>query len=457
MYVFLLVATLAGLLVALALWRVQRRTAATAVADDDAAWAVMVARRREIDDDPALDPALREALVAEWQEQVAALQRPAGMAATVAAGPSAAGARAGGPIRPWLLPAAVVVLAVAVYAWVGNLSEPALRLPVAALGGPSMMARETPPRPGENHPGGAGSIEERIAALEKKLQDNPDNLEGWVILARSRGLQRDYAAAVKALEQALRLAPGHPDILADLADAVAMAQGEKMAGRPVQLIAEALKSDPTHQKSLALAATAAMQAGDRASAVKLWRTLQSQFLPGDPDHTQIANILAQLGEAPAAVAGGGAAGAATAGPDATPSAATPPSAPAATASAAVIRGEVALAPAAIAQLRKQPAPPSAVLYVLAKAVDGPPMPLAVLRLPLTELVAGRMVPFQLDDTQAMNPQLSLSKFKQVSVEARVSMSGNAIRQPGDWSTVRTPVAVGSVGVPLQIGLPRAAP
>jgi cytochrome c-type biogenesis protein CcmH len=277
-------------------------------------------------------------------------------------------------------------------------------------------------------------------------QENPENLEGWVILARSRGLQRNYPAAVTALEKALQLAPDHPDLLADLADAVAMTQGEKMAGRPMELVAKALKSDPKHQKSIALAATAAMQAGERENAVKLWRALQSQFQPGDPDYTQIGNILAQMGEAPPP-------GTATAAPPAAQAADTQSGNAAAPAAAgsAVIRGQVALAPAAIERLRKQPAPPSAVLYVLAKAVNGPPMPLAVLRLPLTDLAAGRIVPFQLDDSQAMNPQLSLSKFKEVSVEARVSMSGNAIRQPDDWSAVRAPIKVGSEGIALQVG------
>jgi cytochrome c-type biogenesis protein CcmH len=427
---FLITATLAGLLVAWLLWRAQRPLAFAADGTDDADWAVMVARRREIEDDPDLDETLRAALVAEWQEQAAALRR----AAT-----PVGDAHAGG--RSWWLPAGVLVLAIATYGWVGDLSEPALRLNATVFGGPSVMARDTPPRPGENHPGGNGSIEERIAALEKKLEAEPDNLEGWVILARSRGLQRDYPAAVKALEQALRLAPGHPDLLADLADAVAMAQGEKMAGRPVQLVSEALKADPKHQKSLALAATAAMQANDRDSAIKLWRALQSQFMPGDPDHTQIGNILSQLGEAePQAEA-----------PPAPPASAAPQAS--AASGAAVIRGQVALSAAGIDRLRKQAVPASAVVYVLAKAVDGPPMPLAVLRLPLKDLADGRMLPFQLDDTQAMNPQLSLSKFKQVSIEARISMSGNAIRQPGDWSIVRSPVAVGSEGIPLQIGPP----
>ncbi len=438
MPVFLIFATLAGVFVAALLWRAQRPRTAAAAGDNDASWAVMVARRREIEEDPDLDPTLRDTLIAEWQEQAASLRG------------DVAGAGLVPPVtRRWLLPVGVVVIAGAAYAWVGDLSEPAMRFNVAGLGGPSVMMRETPPRPGENHPGGKGSIEERIAALEEKLRAEPENLEGWVILARSRGLQRDYPAAVKALEQALRLAPGHPDLLADLADAVAMAQGEKMAGRPVQLVAEALKADPNHQKSLALAATAAMQANDRESAVKLWRKLQSQFTPADPDYAQIGNILAQLGEP--APAGAPAAPPSPAAPAAPASPASPP-APAAAASA-VIRGQVALSPAGIERLRKQPAPASAVLYIVAKAVDGPPMPLAVLRLPIKDLAGGRMVAFQLDDSLAMNPQLSLSRFKQVSVEARVSMSGNAIRQPDDWSAVRTPVAVGSEGLPLQIAPP----
>ena len=445
MPLFLLISAIATVLVAGILWRAQR-PGSTPLPDDAAAdWAVMVARRREIEDDPNIDPVLRETLIAEWQEQAATMQRSPldGDRAGAGSAGDATGRRA------WLLPAGIAAVAVAVYAVVGNLSEPAMRVNLANFGAPSVMMREAPPRPGENHPGGKGSIEERIADLENKLQADPNNLEGWVILARSRGLQRNYPAAVTALEQALKLAPGHPDILADLADATAMAQGEKMAGRPMQLVAEALKSDPRHQKSLALAATGAMQAGQREEAVRLWRTLQSQFTPDQPDYAQIDNILAQLGEAPA-TQGANTAGAAPASAAPGAAQAQAPAASAATASGAVIRGQVALSPAALERLRKQPAPASAVLYILAKAVDGPPMPLAVLRLPLTDLAAGRMVAFQLDDSQAMNPQLSLSKFKQVSVEARVSMSGNAIRQPGDWSAVRSPVAVGTEGVPLQI-------
>lgn len=430
MTVFLFLTVLAALLVAILLWRAQRVLRGSFLDDAAAGWSVMVARRREIEEDPDIDPALRETLIAEWQEQAAAMPR----------GDANQDVPVGQRMR-WLLPVGVVAVAAATYGMVGDMSEPALRLAVTSTAGPSALMRETPPRPGENHPGGKGSIEERIAALEEKLAAEPENLEGWVILARSRGLQRDYPAAVKALEQALKLAPGHPDLLADLADAVAMAQGEKMAGRPVQLVAEALKSDPKHQKSLALAATAAMQANDRESAVKLWRKLQSQFLPGDSDYVQIGNILAQLGE-----------GAPAAPPPAAqaPAAAAPSPSASAGNSGGVISGQVALSPAAVQELRKTPPPASAVLYVLAKAVDGPPMPLAVLRLPLKDLAEGRMVPFQLDDTQAMSPQLTLSKFKQVSVEARVSLSGNAIRQPGDWSAIRSPVSVGTEGLPLQI-------
>lgn len=432
MLLFILLTVLIASAVACVLWWTLTRAGRRVPANDDSAeWAVMVARRREIDEDASLDPALRATLIEEWQSQAAAQRSDP---------PSTAPTRI--TVHSAWIPAAVVLIAGSVYAFIGNPNEPAMKLAFRGFSTPSVLIREAPPKAGENHPGGQGSIEERIAALEAKLKEQPDNLEGWVILARSRGLQRNYPEAVKALEQALRLAPGHPDLLADLADATAMMQGEKLAGRPMELVAEALKSDPKHQKSLALAATAAMQAGERDNAVKLWRALQSQFLPASPDYQQIGNILAQLGEQPPAGAPEPAASGPTTG--ARPQAASPAD------PSAVVRGQVALSPAALQQLKKQPLPDAAVLFILAKAVDGPPMPLAVLRLPVADLVAGRMLPFQLDDTQAMSPQLQLSKFRQVSVEARISMNGNAIRQPGDWSAAKSPVTVGKEAVPLQI-------
>jgi cytochrome c-type biogenesis protein CcmH len=413
MSLFVALALPALLVVALVLWRAQRPRPDPGGAATDADWALMVQRRREIEDDPDLDAQLRETLIAEWQEQAAALQP--------AAEPPAAGAGQG-RTRAWLLPLAVVVAGVGAYAAVSDLSEPALRVQLAGQDAPAQPAAADA---AEDLAIDSDTLQQRIAELEKRLQAQPDDVEGWVMLSRSRGLQRDFPAAARALEQAVRLAPDQPDLLADLADTTAMAQGEKMAGRPVELVAQALKIDPGHPKSLALAATAAMQAGQRDNAVKLWRTLQSQFQPGDPSYQQIAEILAQM-DVPAAAA------------------ATAP------AGGASIRGEVALGKAALERLRQQPAPASAVLYVVAKAVDGPPMPLAVLRLPLSDLAAGRKVAFQLDDSLAMSPQLSLSKFRQVSVEARVSMSGNAIREAGDWSAVRSPVAVGSSGLALRI-------
>jgi len=419
MLAFLVLALLATLLTARCLLRAQRASHSVAAASDEAEWAVMVARRREIETDPNLDETLRATLIAEWQEQAAAAGRIAQPAAAVK---SAA-------LPRWLLPALVIVGSVGTYLWIGSPIEPAMHIAKPGFGVPSTLSRSAPPRAGENHPGD-GSLEERIALLEQKLSESPDNLEGWVILARSRALQRDYPAAARALEQALKLAPGHPDLLADLADATAMMNNESLAGRPMELVAEALRSRPDHPKSLALAATAAMQAGDNASAITLWKRLRAQFPPTDPDYGQIGRILAELGDTEADVG------------------------TSATAAAAAVQGQVAFSPAAIERVRKQALPDTAVLFVVAKAIDGPPMPLAVVRLPIDDLVRGRMVNFTLDDSQAMAPQLVLSKFPNVSIEARVSLTGNAVRQPGDWSVQRSPVRVGGDAVLLQIDPPR---
>ncbi|MEY3973644.1 MAG: hypothetical protein RIS59_5, partial [Pseudomonadota bacterium] len=139
MTVFILFAALATLLVAALLWFAQRARETRLPDDAEAGWAVMIARRREIEDDPAIDPALREALIAEWQEQAAAMPQSSGQTSTPMTSR-----------RHLWLPLGVVAVAVAAYALVGDVSEPAMRVNLTNVGAPSALARETPPRPGEN-------------------------------------------------------------------------------------------------------------------------------------------------------------------------------------------------------------------------------------------------------------------------------------------------------------------
>jgi cytochrome c-type biogenesis protein CcmH len=92
---------------------------------------------------------------------------------------------------------------------------------------------------------------------------------------------------------------------------------------------------------------------------------------------------------------------------------------------------IALDPALAAQT-----PPEATVFVYAKAVSGPPMPLAAQRIRVAELP----VTLTLDDTMAMMPQMRLSAFPQVTVGARISRTGQAMPQPGDLEGEVSPVA-----------------
>jgi cytochrome c-type biogenesis protein CcmH len=91
------------------------------------------------------------------------------------------------------------------------------------------------------------------------------------------------------------------------------------------------------------------------------------------------------------------------------------------AQAFAVSGSVELLPAF-----KSAVPAGSTLFIYARAVQGPRMPLAVLRLP----VGGWPVNFKLDDALAMSPELRLSQFKEVVVQARISRSGEALPQTG---------------------------
>jgi cytochrome c-type biogenesis protein CcmH len=359
-------------------------------ANGDAAWQVLARKRDEIEHDGALSDALKAELRSEWS-----LQADAVLARSASAATGALTRRHGA-----LMLAALLLAALAIYAGIGR-HEPAARaLNWTPLAAPHTEA--TPVPEAAPHPGSDDGIGARIAKLEQKLKDTPDDVDGWVLLARSHGTQRHFAESASALERALALAPGHPDLLADLADMLAMQAGKSLAGRPSDLIDQALQAEPTHRKALSLAATRASQQHRPDEAIGYWRQLRATF-PGDaPDVAQIDAILAELG-APAA----------------------------APVAAGAVSGSATLAPAMLARLRAQTLPDTATLYILARIPGGPPMPVAVLRLPARQLLSGAAVAFQLDDSMAPMPTQALSRQPRVDREARISLGGGAQRQAGD--------------------------
>ncbi len=262
-------------------------------------------------------------------------------------------------------------------------------------------------------------IQQMAAALAERLQAQPQDLEGWLMLGRSYTALGRYPDAVAAFRRASSLSPQDAGILADLADLTGMAQGKRLAGEPARLVQRALDIDPRHVKALALAGSVAFEAQDYAAARTYWQRLLAVVPAESP---MARSMQASIAEATRLDAGDAHAAAA----------------PAATKS---IAGEVRIS----AKLQKL-VEPGATLFVFARAVQGPRMPLAILRLPAQ---AGPQR-FTLDDSQAMAPNLKLSGFDAVVVGARISKSGQATPQPGDLVGQSVPLAPGVQGLTLLI-------
>jgi len=282
-------------------------------------------------------------------------------------------------------------------------------------------------------------VEQMVTLLAQRMEKEPDNLEGWVLLGRSYAAMGRYPEAATALRHAAQLKANDPNLLADYADALAMASGQKLDGEPLKLIDQALAIEPHHQKSLALAGTGAFERGDYADAVKYWERLL-KTVPPESDGAR--SIQTSIDEARTR-AGGNAPKAAQA-PEAPTAAQAKQRAPreaSATGSAGRIAGVVSLAPSLAAK-----AAPDDTLFVYARAVQGPPIPLAVQRFRAKDLPAS----FSLDDSMAMAPEMTLSKLPNVMVLARISKSGNAMPQSGDLQGSTGPVKLGGAGVKIVI-------
>ena len=279
-------------------------------------------------------------------------------------------------------------------------------------------------------------IQQMATALAERLKSEPQDLEGWLMLARSYTVLGRYRDAVTAFSRASQLGPPDAGILADLADVTGMAQGKRLAGEPARLIQQALDVDPRHVKALALAGSVAFEARDYTAARGYWLRLVA-VVPAESSMAR--SIQNNIAEATQLESGGTAARNAPPATLATPS--TPPATPDAEPAALAVRGQVQIS----SELASRMAPGDT-LFVFARAVQGPRMPLAILRLPAQ---AGA-VSFTLDDSTAMAPELRLSGFAQVVVGARVSGRGSATPQPGDLVAQSEPVAPGATGVQVVI-------
>lgn len=300
-----------------------------------------------------------------------------------------------------------------------------IAIPVAAIGlylavgNPAGLAPQT-----DGHGITREQIEGMVERLSARMKENPDDAIGWAMLARSYSVLDRFSEAAAAYANAVKRSPPDAQLLADYADALAMAQGRSLQGEPERLITQALKIDPGNVKALALAGTAAFDRRDFKGAIAYWQTILEIVPPNSDMADSIRDSIADAQQ----LAGG-------------PAKAPPAPARTAAAASGTVSGTVQLAPALAARVA-----PGDTVFIFARAVDGPRAPLAVTRREVRELPAT----FTLDDRMAMAPGMNLSAHDRVVVGARISKSGTPAPQPGDFEGLSAPVKVGDTGVNVVI-------
>ena len=411
-----------------------RRDEVAEISDDASNVAIFRAYKRELDEDfarGAITAAERDAAVADLGMRVvaevpAAVPTPARSTAQVAVQ------------RPWILAGtlslAMVVAAAALYTTMGT---------PAGLNALAVAPAAAPA--GNDAPMSDQQILAMVDSLARKMEENPGDPKGWILLARSQNALGRFPEAAQAFERAAQLQPGDAQLLADYADVTAMLQQGRFEGKPQALIKQALKADANNMKALALAGTAEIKAGNRDAALKHWQKLQSLVAKDSNDYREIENIIADVksGKAMLAAKANAAADNAQSQNPAPAVVANNVAAPAAVPTGnGRVTGRVMLDPALLAKVA-----PGDTLFVFARAVNGPKMPLAVLRVPVPKQWP---LPFELTDAMAMAPGMTLSSFPQVTIDARISKAGNAQPQPGDLSGQSAPVAPRAVDVAVTI-------
>jgi len=320
----------------------------------------------------------------------------------------------------------VAVVATGGYAWLGAPSRLALGPGSSNRGAPGDAAES--PAAAASRAEAMAKIESMINRLVDHLKAQPDDADGWQMLARTYAALGKQQQSVDAFKQAEKLRPTDPTLLSDYAVAVALNNNKDLEGEPRALIERALKANPKHPKALALAGTAAFGRKDYKLAIDYWEQLAKVEPPDSPMAQQIRDSIAearQMAGMPAATSGATVSG----------------ESPSPAVGSAQVSGTVSLSD----KLKGRVSPDDTV-FVFARASEGPRMPLAIIRKQVKDLPFD----FKLDDSMAMSPAAKLSGVNKVIVGARVSKSGNAMPQSGDLQGLLQNVSVGQSDLKLQI-------
>lgn len=317
----------------------------------------------------------------------------------------------------------------------------ALVIPLAALllyqfiGSPEIISRLAN-QPAATHTASAQSqgrstqnlppMEELVKRLAAKMQEQPDNQEGWIMLGRSYMAMNDPSAAINAFDRAMEISDKNVGLLLAYAEAIASNTGNDFTGRAAPMVEKALQLEPDNPNVLWIAGIVAYQQTDYQDAVDRWSKLRDLL---KPQSAELESVNEALDDARSKL---GLPTEETELPSIVQAKKQVPAEPAAAGDKS-IQVEISLSPD-----MQDKANPDDLLFIYAKAMSGPPMPLAAVRKRVSDLPLS----INLDDSMAMMPQMKLSQFPEVAVGARISLSGSPTAQSGDLEGEITAVSPG---------------
>lgn len=296
-------------------------------------------------------------------------------------------------------------------------------------------------------PQGHAEINSVVDNLVARLQDNPEDIEGWVMLGRTYAIMGKFQEASATYGKLVEMIPDNAQLLSDYADVLAMTNNGSLIGRPAELINQALSVDPEYPKALALAGTVEFEKENYEQAANYWQKLlglipqDSQLATSVSNSIDQAKSLAVKGKEGQPVQLAQNSKITSDLPHEAAQAVSETAAAGESNDPAKISGKVAISSDLINKMS-----PNDVLFVFARAKTGPKMPLAILRLSAKDLPTT----FSLDDDMAMTPTMKMSSFPEVVIGARVSKSGQAVPSSGDLEGFSQPVKLGAKDVMITI-------
>ncbi|ODQ01121.1 c-type cytochrome biogenesis protein CcmI [Salinivibrio sp. SS2] len=244
-------------------------------------------------------------------------------------------------------------------------------------------------------------MQDLTLALRTRLQYEPDDSTGWLLLGRIGLANRDRETAKGAMEKAYALSPSRPEIQIGLAQALLFAGSEVDSGRAETLLRSVVSDDPFNLQAMSLLAYQAFEQSRFNDAIATWKAMKTLIGPDDPRNETLDQSIARAQLALNAEQG------------------------------AAVEVKVSLS-------EDVTLPDNGVLIVSAHESAQAAMPLAAKRLPLSKFP----VTVRLSDTDSLNPNRALSSPETLVIKARIDADGNVATKNGDWVGSSQPVKIG---------------